>query len=130
MKIPHLSKNHQGLTIIELTIVVVVILGLILSLFIGARAFIEGTNRSRCLVNQRDIHMAGRCYQNLNGYQIGQAYDPKDVVGATGLLLSQTGCPSDGEYEWSDRIPDFSNLFVTCTLATSDQHHPEDVVGW
>ena len=56
-----------GLTLIELTVVIVVILALISVLFIGAQAWKRAADASACIVNLRTFQQAARSYSNLTG---------------------------------------------------------------
>ena len=70
------SKLKPGVTLIELTVVIVVILSLIAVLFIGAQAYRNGASRSACVVLLRTIHTATRSHQNLNnGFAGGELQD-------------------------------------------------------
>lgn len=131
MRIPK-QKRHKGLTIIELTIVIVVLLGLVAILFFGARAFLVGSNRAQCISNLRAAHQAARSYQNLSGLQPGDNYDATNFIGQGNFLNANPTCPSNGEYEWADSVPEFGSLFMTCTLATDAErtHTPKGDVDW
>ena len=110
------SKLKPGVTLIELTVVIVVILSLIAVLFIGAQAYRNGASRSACVVLLRSTHQAVRSHQNLNGGFAGG-----DVVGggtiedaivntmpdenSNEFLTAVPVCPRDGEtYEGLDSM--------------------------
>ena len=123
------SKLKPGVTLIELTVVIVVILSLIAVLFIGAQAYRNGASRSACVVLLRSTHQAIRSHQNLNG---GFAGGP--VVGAATIeeaiielmpdansnefLTSFPVCPRDGvdylNLDGSD-YPEAGEVEVACT---------------
>ena len=123
------SKLKPGVTLIELTVVIVVILSLIAVLFIGAQAYRNGASRSACVVLLRSTHQAVRSHQNLNG---GFAGGP--VVGAADIataiintaptttsnefLTSNPVCPRDGIGYMgltSTTYPAAGMVDVTCT---------------
>ena len=48
-------KRKAGMTLLELTVVILVLLSLITILFIGARAWKKGSDRSTNLINLRNL---------------------------------------------------------------------------
>ena len=60
------TKVKPGVTLIELTVVILVLLTLIGVLFVGAQIYKEGADRSACILNIRNIQLAVRSNQNLN----------------------------------------------------------------
>ncbi len=59
------NQGQRGLTLIEITLVVGVLLGLISVLFIGVSAYKEGSNRSKCLLTSSSVQKAMRARQNM-----------------------------------------------------------------
>ena len=101
------SKLKPGVTLIELTVVIVVILSLIAVLFIGAQAYRNGASRSACVVLLRSTHQAVRSHQNLNGGfaggpVIGGGTIQNAIVGTTtgpannAFFSTVPVCPRDG----------------------------------
>ena len=102
------SKLKPGVTLIELTVVIVVILSLISVLFIGAQAYRNGASRSACVVLLRSTHQAVRSHQNLNGGfaggpVIGGGTVENAIIDANSPAASNNGffssvpvCPRDG----------------------------------
>ena len=60
------TKLKPGMTLIEITVVILVLLTLIAVLFIGANIYKRGADRAACILNQRNIQQAVRADQNLN----------------------------------------------------------------
>ncbi|MDF1714657.1 MAG: type II secretion system protein [Akkermansiaceae bacterium] len=85
MKQPKASRSHtrpKGLTLIELTVVILVLLALITVLFIGGRAWKKGSDRAGCILNIRNAQQAVRSYQNLRGLPDGAPLNfSADIVG-------------------------------------------------
>ncbi|WP_159435055.1 type II secretion system protein [Rubritalea squalenifaciens] len=91
-------KSRKGVTLIELTVVIAVILVLISVLFIGAKFYKDSANRSACVINQNAIFKAASAYININGT------DPtwNDLTTGTGpLAASIPVCPSEGAGSYS-----------------------------
>jgi len=59
-------SRRKGVTLIELTVVILVLLTLISILFIGARAWQAGARRAQCILNQRNVQQAMRSMENLD----------------------------------------------------------------
>ena len=55
------------MTLLELTVVILVLLSLISILFIGARAWKKGSDRAASILQIRNVQQAVRSYSNLNG---------------------------------------------------------------
>ena len=53
-------KRKAGMTLLELTVVILVLLSLISILFIGARAWKKGADRAGCILNIRNVQQAVR----------------------------------------------------------------------
>ena len=121
----------KGLTLIELTVVILVLLALISVLFIGGRAWKRGSDRAGCIMNIRNAQQAVRSYQNLRGLNDGATYDfAVDVVGPGNFIETYPNCPGYGSYTPSPTIPNLGTLAITCSLAGSQDHVPDDYSGW
>ena len=122
--------RESGMTLLELTVVILVLLSLISILFIGARAWKKGTDRTGCIMNIRNAQQAVRSYQNMNAYPDGVAINMlTDIMGANGYL-NEPRCPSGGEYDRVDEIPSTGVLVMWCSLAATDSHVPGDYSDW
>jgi type II secretory pathway pseudopilin PulG len=73
MKLSNQSKVSMppGMTLIEVTVVIVVLLTLIWVFYFSATGYIKASNRSACLANQANLQKAVRGFQNLNS--LGEA---------------------------------------------------------
>jgi len=67
-------KRKAGMTLLELTVVILVLLSLITILFIGARAWKKGSDRSTNLINLRNTQQAMRGHQNTRQLAVGDAF--------------------------------------------------------
>jgi len=61
----HNMKAKSGMTLLELTVVILVLLSLISILFVGARAWKKGSDRSANIMNVRNTQQAMRGHQNM-----------------------------------------------------------------
>jgi len=135
--------RHRGLSILELTIVVGVLIGLISLLFVGARAWRIGSDRANCILNQRTMQMAVRSFQNMYGYSNGAQSNGQTIAEAlwTREFISQNlyrsaigemTCPGGGTYiiQNPNLFPEDGTLFMTCSLANEQEHRPQNFSDW
>ena len=92
MKLTHtqnMKASKSGMTLLELTVVILVLLSLISILFIGARAWKKGSDRAASILQIRNTQQAVRSFSNMNGRNPGDtvAAAPANVVtGAPAVL--------------------------------------------
>ena len=123
-------KKQAGLTLIEVTLVIAVLLGLISVLFIGVSAYKEGSNRAKCILNISNVQKATRSYQNLYEKVVGDAATSAILTGTGKMLETTPTCPSSGVYTWLGTVPAVGTPNLSCSLAVSNNHVPSSVVGW
>lgn len=123
-------KKQAGLTLIEVTLVIAVLLGLISVLFIGVSAYKEGSNRAKCILNIATVQKAVRSYQNLYELDMGDALVVGTITGAGNMIETQPTCPSSGTYTFGTVVPAAGIAYLTCSLSASDNHAPTSVAGW
>ncbi len=119
------------MTLLELTVVILVLLTLISILFIGARGWKEGSDRSDCILNIRNAQNAAKAYQNVHQMSEGASLNmATDLIGEGNYLQSAPECPSGGFYSYLSHIPYAGELVLACSLAGSEAHVPRDSSGW
>ena len=138
---------HRGLSLLELTVVIATLLGLVTVLFIGARAWKRGSERSSCILTLRNVQMATRSYQNLYGYDYGghpyadngtqniaEHLHIKGYIDSTSYdqARGEKKCPSGGTYSCPlpNIFPQEGHLYMECSLSSSDSHVPKSQTGW
>jgi len=136
-------RRKRGMTFLEISIVISVLMGLIMMLFVGVRSWKMGSDRASCILNQRSMQMAVRSYQNMYGIQNNAPPGGGTVIDV--LLASEfisahlhscasgaTECPGGGIYSMADpgNFPDDGVLFMTCSLSESEKHEPENHADW
>ncbi len=94
-----LSKKHTaGMTLLELTVVILVLLSLISVLFVGARAWKKGSDRSTNILNIRNCQLAMRGHENMNQLAVGAAFtatELSDYLTLPGGVATVTYTPAD-----------------------------------
>ena len=67
----NVKATKSGMTLLELTVVILVLLSLISILFIGARAWKKGSDRAASILTIRNVQQAVRSFSNMNGHNPG-----------------------------------------------------------
>ena len=128
-------NSKSGMTLLELTVVILVLLSLISILFIGARAWKKGSDRAGCILNQRNIQQAVRGEMNMKNALPGDTtLIAANIISATGYITKTPTCPSDGKaytIAAATTYPAYSTLYAVCgNIATLTDHVPQDINGW
>jgi type II secretory pathway pseudopilin PulG len=120
-------KRNSGMTLIELTVVILVLLALIAVLFVGARAYKEGADTSACVMNLRNVQQAARSEANLQGIAIDGALLEGFLVDK-GYFAANPLCPTDkaSPYTYLAVVPAVATLYATCGSAQKAAHVPTD----
>jgi prepilin-type N-terminal cleavage/methylation domain-containing protein len=144
---PLRSSKRSGFSLLELTVVIAVLLSLTTVLFVGARAWKNGADRTGCILNIRNVQASVRSYQNLYGYSPGGMPYPeggtRDIAthlfakgyitdGQISAIQGGETCPGGGAYERSqpEVFPPFGRLYLECSLYSSENHAPEENMEW
>ena len=137
MKLTNTSKMKRkaGMTLLELTVVILVLLTLISILFIGARAWKKGADRAGCILNIRNFQQAVRSYANMNAINPGGTCPALGtvIIGAGLFMENAPTCPGAGTYTGTalTAIPAVGTVVLTCSLAAApDNHAPTNVGDW
>jgi competence protein ComGC len=130
-------RRYKGMTLLEMTVVILVLLSLISILFVGARAWKKGSDRTLCIMNIRNVQQGVRAYSNLYGFSAGgNAPGLKaKIIGLGRYVETDPACPSIGTYSYGgilgeDTIPDFGQLYMDCDKKTTDDHLPNEFGNW
>lgn len=124
-------RAPKGMTLLELTVVIVVVLSLIAILFIGANGWKMGADRSSCVLNIRNVQSAVRAFQNIRAVPEGATINMYvDIIGPDNFLAADPACPGGGDYEHIDHMPFPGELALTCDLAGSRDHVPQGHGDW
>ncbi len=128
-----------GMTLLEVTVIVVVLLTFLGMTFIGVRAWKRGSDRMSCVMNIYRTQMAVRSVADMNGLapgtDAGALSNPIDVqallMGENGFIDSVPECPGSGTYHFGGNvIPRKGVLYVSCSMAAAGNHVPIDYAKW
>ncbi len=117
-------KRKSGMTLLELTVVILVLLSLISILFIGARAWKKGSDRAANILNVRNVQQAVRAHANVRGLATpnesgggGATITTNTEIIGTGLYLNAVTPPSNEydveEYDYLGSVPAVGEIYVT-----------------
>jgi hypothetical protein len=128
---------RSGMTLLEMTIVILVLLSLVTVLFFGAQAWKRGSDRALCIIHIQNVQKGVRSYANLYGFEPG-ANAPGlqgQVIGMGKFVETSPVCPGSGTYSFgqvfgADTIPPMGTLYMECDLAASDTHVPVVTPDW
>ena len=130
---PGQHRVCSGMTLLELTVVILVLLTLVTLLFISGRAWKRGADRAMCVMNIELIQKAVRSYSNLHCCNPGDTVtDLEDKIIGPGRFVDRApNCPGGGSYTTlRDQIPQVGTVYMTCSLANSMDHKPHDTTDW
>lgn len=96
-------------------------------LFIGAKAWKDGSDRATCVLNIGNVQKAARSYQNINELEIGDTIPWDKIFGPNGFLPQRPVCPSGGTYTFATVFPEISG--ITCQCSHAD-HKPTNHENW
>ena len=122
------------MTLLELTVVILVLLALISVLTIGANAWKHGSDRVLCIMNLQSVQRGVRSFANIHGYAPGET-----VAGLQGKVIAlgsfvevSPECPANGTYtSGGDVIPEIGTLYFNCSLSgTAGEHEPMNAEDW
>ncbi len=111
-------KRKPGMTLLELTVVILVLLSLISILFVGSRAWKKGADRAANVLNIRNVQQAVRANANIRGLNIGDTVASTDIVGSGKYVNSVTAPCTDITYAYGTTVPAFGTLYLIATYAS------------
>lgn len=121
--------RQAGLTLIEVTLVVAVLLGLIGTGIVGVSTYKQGTNRALCIQNLAKVQKATRAYCHFQELIPGQAVSNlKGKIISAGFFNAPPECPGGGTYHFIEgTTPEIGELFMSCSIG---DHRPKSTAGW
>jgi prepilin-type N-terminal cleavage/methylation domain-containing protein len=133
-------KAKSGMTLLELTVVILVLLSLISILFVGARAWKAGSDRAGCILNIRNVQQAVRGEANMKQLAIGDACLNNLIWGVNDTVyMKPPSCPSlpvpavgaTNYVNFLAVVPATGTLYLTCVLAADPTLHvPAAYTDW
>ncbi len=131
--------SRRGLTLVELTMVIFVLLGLVALMFSGANSWKNGSDRARCILNIRQMQMSVRAYSSAGSHAPGTDLATEEppinllaeLVGPGNYVPVLPRCPGNGLYFFDgDIVPEVGALYMRCSLAGPRGHEPKEHINW
>lgn len=138
----NMKATKSGMTLLELTVVILVLLSLIAILFIGARAWKRGSDRAASILQIRNVQQAVRSFANMNGKNAGDTVAPdpgppvviglRDEVFGSGKFIENDPTagthPAGTGYAYAitapNVIPEVGTLYLTVTGTDAATYMP------
>jgi len=117
-----LAKRFKasGMTLIEISLVIALLLGLIAVVFMGLGSYRQGADKAKCKMQLSAVQKAIRSGANMQNLTINAALPNGTAVFGAGLLMENTPvCPSGGTYTWIDIVPPVGTPYGNCDFAGS-----------
>lgn len=124
------EKQRGAFTLLETTLVVTVLLGLVGALLVGVTSYREGVNRALCIHQVANVQKAMRSYCHTHELESGQPISDlkQRLIGESKYFAKAPYCPSGGIYSFhADNVPHIGELFMSCSIP---EHAPKDTLGW
>ncbi len=117
LKLKDKTRRKFGMTLLELTVVILVLLSLISILFVGARAWKRGSDRSANILNIRNVQQAVRGHENMYQLAEGAALLNARILGNDDENYMRVPTPPGAlavtPYKYLDKVPEQGELYVT-----------------
>jgi len=127
MKLTRTAKRANGMTLLELTVVILVLLSLISILFVGARAWKKGSDRAANIMNIRNVQQAVRAHQNMQGLLENAPLATTVIFGngtTEGYLKQPTPPAASLTYGYLGNVPPIGTLYLTVSGADAADYAP------
>ncbi len=122
------ARRHQaGFTLIEISVVIGIVLGLAALSLWGVTAWRDSANKSTCVLNISNVQKAVRSFANINNLNAGDTLLSTSIIGAAKLLEAPPVCKSSGTYTYTGNVPAVGTAYSTCSVAG---HAPASLTGW
>jgi type II secretory pathway pseudopilin PulG len=122
------------MTLIEISLVIALLLGLIAVVFLGIGSYRKGSDRAKCRMQLAAAQKAVRSQANFQNLNIGDPFLEAQAFGPGMALENAPECPSDGTYAWTGTIPPLGTPYGTCNyddqLGTDHTIDPLTIKDW
>jgi hypothetical protein len=115
--------NRSGMTLIEISLVIALLLGLIAVVFLGIGSYRAGADKAKCKMQLAAVQKAVRSGANFQNLEIGGALVDTSVFGPGLMMESEPSCPSAGVYTWGTEVPAIGTPYGNCDYAVTGTTH-------
>lgn len=127
MKLTRTARRMNGMTFLEIGVVVAVILCLIGILFVGGRARMKGSDRAANIMNIRNVQQAVRAHQGMEGMMVGDPMPASAIFGDARHegYLKQPVPPTAGLiYTYGTNVPKIGELYLKVGGPAATEYGP------
>eukprot|EP01031_Cornospumella_fuschlensis_P005228 gene5228-6517_t len=116
--------NRSGMTLIEISLVIALLLGLIAVVFLGIGSYRTGADKAKCKMQLAAVQKAVRAGANFQNIETGGALTDTDVFGPGLLMNAAPVCPSaPATYTWGATVPATGTPYGTCSYTATGVVH-------
>lgn len=124
-------SDAAGFTLVEISLVISLIVGLIAVVFFGLGIQREGFDRASCRMHLAAVQKAVRSYANFHNLRIADPLPPYTVVfGGGAPVIPEPTCPAGGLYSWQTVVPDIGVSYGDCSITSPVHTLAGTVDGW
>src|SRR6187399_1249213 len=120
LKAPSTRLRPAGMTLIEISLVIALLLGLIAVVFLGIGSYRKGSDKAKCKMQLAAAQKAVRAQANFQSLDIGATFATTDAFGPGRALENEPTCPSGGTYTWVGSIPAIGTAYGACDFTDPD----------
>ncbi|MES2737426.1 MAG: type II secretion system protein [Verrucomicrobiota bacterium] len=111
--------RRSGMTLIEISLVIALLLGLIAVVFLGIGSYRQGADKAKCKMQLAAVQKAVRSGANMQNLATAATLAEASVFGAGQLMETEPVCPSTGDYTWLGAVPAVGIPYGNCDFAGS-----------
>lgn len=106
------------MTLLEMTVVILVLLSLVSILFVGGRAWKKGSDRAASILQIRNVQQAVRSFASMNNMNPGDTMAKTDIFGTGKFIGAEPDKhPAGTGVNWVfpdvTKVPNFGVLYMT-----------------
>lgn len=123
--------DAAGFTLIEMSVVVALLIGLLTVVFLGLGFHQEGADKAKCRLQLAAVQKAVRCHANFNNLRVTDPLPPNTVMfGGAAPVIEVPTCPAGGLYTWQTTVPEIGVPYGDCSGTTPGHTLAGTVDGW
>jgi hypothetical protein len=124
--------NTAGFTLIEISFIICILLGLLSVVFFGLENYREGADKATCKMRLSAVQKAVRSHANLNNMKISDPLAEATEVfgGPTPVIALKPVCPGGGVYAWQAIVPPIGVPYGDCSGTTPVHTLAGTVAEW
>jgi prepilin-type N-terminal cleavage/methylation domain-containing protein len=124
-------SRRSGFTLIEISLVIALLLGLIAVAFIGIGSYRKGSDKAKCKMQLAAVQKAIRGHANMSNLASGADLLEATVFGAGKLMETKPVCPSGTAYVALAVVPPVGTAYVSCAYIGdgADYTHVLDAIA-